>query len=396
MPEKIEISAIICEFDPLHLGHRLLLDKARAAGGAVCCIMSGHFLQRGAPAMLDKWARTRCALLNGADLVIELPLPFACAGAERFAAGGVALAGALGAGRLFFGSEDPDTARLTRLAEALLSEDFPPVLAACNKPGLSFAQRRQQAVATLLGPEEAALLSLPNAILGIEYIKAILLQNLPIRPAAIQRAGAGHGESALAQPGAFLSATQLRDMAVKGDSLSGLVPAETLEILKEERLAGRFPAQLHRLERAVLCRLRTMPPTAFAALPDLSEGLENRLYKASRQACSLDSLYSLVKSKRYSHARVRRLVLAAFLGLKAPIPTTPPYIRPLGMTRLGSQVLKAAQLPVAARPDTFQKLGGLPLTLFQTEARAGDLYALACPEIQPPGRDYWEKLIRLP
>lgn len=394
MPEKNVISAIICEFDPLHLGHRLLLDRARASGGAVCCVMSGHFLQRGAPAMADKWARARCALLSGADLVAELPLPFSCAGAERFAAGGVALAGALGAEKLFFGSEVPDAGKLARIAQTLLSADFPAALASVPGGGLPFAARRQKAAAALLGREDAAALSQPNAILGIEYIKAILSQGLSIQPVPVERAGAGHGEALPAEPGALLSASQLRGMASRGEDLAGLVPAETLEVLERERRAGRFPAELWRLERAVLAHLRGMEPEDFAALPDLSEGLENRLYKASRQAGSLEELYGLVKSKRYSHARVRRLAMAAFLGIRGPLPALPPYIRPLAMNQRGAGVLKGAALPVAVRAAELREMGGEVWKVFRAEAKAGDIWGLACPEVQEAGRDYRERLVK--
>lgn len=193
MSAKIPVSAIICEFDPLHLGHRLLLDAARASGSLVCCVMSGSFTQRAAPAMLDKWTRARLALENGADLVAELPLSWACAGAERFAAGGVALAAALGAEELWFGSETPDAQRLDRLAEALLSPAFTQALHSQPDAGQSFAVRRQQAAASLLG-EEADILAQPNANLAVEYCKAIRRQGASLRPRPIQRQGAGHGQ----------------------------------------------------------------------------------------------------------------------------------------------------------------------------------------------------------
>ena len=136
----------------------------------------------------------------------------------------------------------------------------------------------------------------------------------------------------------------------------------------------------------------------FAALPDISEGLEYRLHKAARQATSLEEFYGLVKSKRYSHARVRRLAMAAFLGLTAGVPTLPPYLRVLGMTSTGGAILKQASptLPLALRPADFQRLGGDALDLFEQEARADDLYALALPKPQACGRDYTEKLIKLP
>lgn len=442
MPEKIAISTLICEFDPLHLGHKEVLTKMRAAGGAVCCILSGNFVQRGAPAMLDKWSRARLALTNGADLVFELPLPWACAGAERFAAGGVSLAGALGAERLYFGAEVPDAARLSALAEALLSPEFPRALAAQADKGDSFALRRQRAAAALLGEAAAKALSLPNCILGVEYIKAIKAQGLSIQPVPIQRVGAGHGaHSHTAAQGAggkslsaemrgelaavdvrgtsftesrvllatrgyadfdgargFLSAGQLREIAAAGGDWDGLVPDSTAQLVKKLRFTQAFPVEVDSLERAILCKLRAMPPEAFATLPDLSEGLENRLYRASRQACELEELYSLVKCKRYTHARVRRLVMHAFLGVGADLPALPPYLRLLGATSLGLRALRQREtaLPLAVRAGDFTKLGPDAQRVFALEAAADDQYALAAPRPWPAGRDYREPLIKLP
>lgn len=398
MSAKIPVSAIICEFDPLHFGHRLLLDAARASGSLVCCVMSGNFTQRAAPALLDKWTRARLALTYGADLVAELPLSWACAGAERFALGGVALAAALGAEELWFGSELPDGELLTRLGEALLSPAFSRALAALPDRGESFAQRRQKALETLVGREDASALSLPNANLGVEYCKAIRRLAAEIVPHPIPRQGAGHGQAV--EPGQdapFLSAGQLREMIRRGESLRGLVPVATDQAVAEARTQGRCPADIRRLERAILCRLRTMKPEDLAALPDVSEGLENRLYRAAREACSLEELYALAKSRRISHARVRRLVLAAFLGLRAPLPELPPYLRLLGLGPRGGQVLGRlpGTLPAVARPRDLDALPPQAQAVFAAEAAADDVYALACPVPQPGGEGFTHKLVKV-
>ncbi len=404
MTEKIPVSAIICEFDPLHFGHKLLLDTAWKAGGAVCCIISGNFVQRGTPSMLDKWSRARLALQNGADLVAELPLSWACAGAERFASGGVALATALGADRLWFGSECPDSQKLSLLAEALLSPAFHQELASQSRPGESFAQRRQRAAAQLLGPDTASLLAFPNANLGVEYIKAIRRQNAPILPCPILRQGAGHGESLpipfqqKAEDIPLLSGSQLRERAIRGHSLAGLVPESTAAEIESAAAQGSFPAKMEYLERAILCVLRSIPKEEFPSLPDISEGLEHRLYKAVQQARSLEELFAQIKSKRYSHARIRRLVLSGFLGIRAPLQELPPYLRILGVTQRGLQVLKqlSSGLPVITRASDLRKLGQKAHAVFQNEVQADNLYVLACPLPQRAGQDFTRPLIRLP
>lgn len=397
MPEKMKISAVICELNPLHLGHRSLLRRAREASDAVVCILSGNFVQRGEPAVLDKWARCRLALENGADLILELPLPWACAGAERFASGAVHLAHALGnVDRLVFGSEEPDVQRLERVADALLSEEFSRLLSQPDSnAGETFARRREAALARILGPEDAALLRSPNCILAVEYEKALRRERSSILPTAVLRTGAGHDEKGHGNE--FRSAGELRELLRTGAEISAFVPESTASLLRELTAAGRCPAEIGRLERAILCKLRAMTAPEFAALPDVSEGLENRLAQAVRRAGTLTELYALTKSKRYSHARIRRLVMSAFLGVTRALPELPPYLRVLGRNDLGERILREASpsLPLAVRPADFQKLGGEALELFQLEARADDLYAMACPIPQPCGRDYTEPLIRL-
>lgn len=393
MPQKNTFSAIICEFDPLHFGHRLLLEKAGEGGAPVVCVMSGAFMQRGTPSMLDKWTRARVALLNGADLVIELPITWACAGAERFASGGIALAAALGRGRLFFGSEVPDVPLLRRAAEVLLSEEFSRALSECP-PDLSFAARRQLAAQKLLGPAAGEVLRQPNANLGVEYIKAIISQGADLTPAAVKREGAGHGQEG--SGGGFMSASGIRKLTLEGGDLTGLAPESTAAALEAARREG-LCAHISCLERPILCKLRSMSLEEFSLLPDLSEGLEHRLYRAAREARTLEELYALIKNKRVSHARVRRLAMYAFLGIKKPLPDTPPYLRVLGGTQRGWRALGelSPALPVVVRSRDVEALSSDAKETFRLEVLAGDLYALSAPTPQPAGRDYTQRPVKL-
>lgn len=400
MPEKTgkkqRIAAVICELNPLHFGHEALFRQAKRHAQGLVCILSGNFVQRGEPAVLDKWARCRLALGAGADLVLELPLPWACARAERFAAGGVHLAAALGnVDFLVFGSELDDGPMLKRIAEMLLSTEFSQGLSALPDRGEPFARRREMVLTDLLGPEVLPFLRSPNAVLGIEYQKALLREKSEIKPLIFPRQGTGHDREG--REGEFFSAGQLRELLRAGKELTGLVPDHTADLLREQEALGLCPLRPELLERSVLCKLRSMRREEFSLLPDLSEGLENRLFEASRRAGSLEELYSLVKSKRYSHARIRRLVLSAFLGITNDLPALPPYLRVLGMKKAGEGILKEASLtlPLAARPAEFQKTGGDALRLFQLEAAADDLCGLAAPTPWPCGRDYTEKVLKL-
>ena len=400
MPEKTRkkqrIAAVICELNPLHYGHEALFRHVKQHAKGLVCILSGNFVQRGEPAVLDKWSRCRLALEAGADLVIELPLPWACAGAERFAAGGVHLAAALGAVELLaFGSEITDGPMLKKIAEALLSPEFSQRLQTLPDTGEPFARRREAVLTDLLGPEVLPFLRSPNAVLGIEYQKALLREKSDMVPLVFPRQGAGHDREG--QQGEFFSASQLRAMLWSEQKMDCLVPDYAVSLLQKQMERGLCPLRPELLERSILCKLRSMTPKEFSALPDLSEGLENRLFEASRRAGSLEEFYSLVKSKRYSHARIRRLTLYAFLGITKDMPALPPYLRVLGMNQTGEGILKAASptLPVAVRPADFQKLGGDALELFQLEAAADDLCGLAAPVPWPCGRDYTEKLLKL-
>lgn len=391
----MKISAIICELNPLHSGHQALFSHAKSRFDGLVCILSGNYVQRGEPAILDKWARTRLALSAGADLVLELPLPWAMAGAERFAAGGVALARSLGAvDTLLFGSEKEDLKALWDLATLLDSPAFPQALEATD-PTLPFAQRRQQAAAQLIGEETASLLERPNCILGVEYVKALRRQGGGMDVEVFPRLGAGHDVPD--RQGVLLSASHARKLLVQGTDLTGRLPEATLAAWQVLLEKGQCPASLGRLERAILCKLRSLTVEEFALLPDISEGLEYRLYKAARQAGGLEEFWDLVKSKRYPLARIRRLTMAAFLGLSGNLPELPCYLRVLGMTPTGQRILKQAQptLPIAIRPGDFQRLGGEALSLFEREAHADDLYGLSLPSPTPCGRDYTERLLKI-
>lgn len=400
MTDNMKIAAVICELNPLHFGHRRLLSLAGREGGVVC-ILSGNFVQRGEPAILDKWARAELALKSGADLVVELPLPWACAGAERFASGAVHLACALGCvDELWFGSETADIPLLTETARFLLSPDFAAALRkAGNGGGQPFAKIREDAVAAALGSRAGGLLQSPNAILAVEYLKALLREHSGIVPVAVKREGADHDETlgADSKQDVFRSAGEIRAWIRGGSGWEPHLPEASAAVLRRECKAGRCPADFSRLETAVLCKLRAMQPDEFRRLPDLSEGLENRLALAVRESTSLSGLYEAVKSKRYSHARVRRLVLGAFLGLSADLPGLSPYLRILGMNRKGEQILRSCSpsLPLAVRPADFERLGGEALRLFRLEARADDLYALSVPIPYACGADYTRKFLKL-
>ncbi len=396
MSKRTNFCGIICEFNPLHFGHQAILTAARQIGPVVC-VMSGNFVQRGEPALLDKWSRTRLALQSGADLVLELPLPWACAGAEAFAFGAVKTLSALGlSGSLLFGSECGDAPLLMQVAETLLSPAFASRLSSAMKTEKkSFAAVREEVMRCSFNPAFAAVLRQPNNILGTEYCKAVLKTNAPLTPCSLARVGAGHDKQAAA--GQFMSASEIRQKILSNEPLTGCVPQSTLSLLHQLFDAKTAPHSITLLERSILSRLRSMTAEEFAALPEIGEGLEFKLFQSVKKAVSLEELYRLVKSKRYSHARIRRIIMRAYLGITADLPQEPAYLRVLGMNASGAALLKNAvpTLPLAVRSSDFQAIGGDALRLFAAEAHADDLYALSSPQITPCGADYTTPLIKL-
>lgn len=397
MDAKNRISGVICEFNPLHNGHAALLRHIREEmGGSAVCVMSGNFVQRGEAAVLDKWSRARFALQNGADLVVELPLPWALSGAEKFAFGGVFLLDALGcAETLVFGSECGDAAPLRRIAEYLLSPQFPQDVRPHLLTGMSFAAARGKAIEAALSTELAAVNEQPNNILGVEYCKALLRLSSKITPHAIPRAAVAH--DAQETSGRFASASLVRRLSAAGEDITAFVPESVDARIRALRAAGQYPADIRRLERAVLALLSIASPERLRAVPDVSEGIENRIRSAAGSAESLAVLYDAVKTKRYSHARIRRIALGAFLGLTKDLPDAPPYIRVLGMTDRGVEILRCAApaLPYVMRPADVKKLSRDAQRVFELEVRADDLYSLCTERRRPAGLDYTEKLIRL-
>ncbi len=385
------IVGIVCEFDPLHNGHARLLAHARTLGAdVVICAMSGNFTQRGDFAALSKTARAEMAVRCGADLVLELPAPWAMATAETFARGGVQALALAGADALLFGSECGDLPTLQRLAFCLDSPAFAEALAAVPDTGAAFAARRQSAAASLLDDDTAALLQRPNNTLAVEYLRALRCQAAPMTPLTLRRAGAAHDG---APDGDTASASYLRELLRqgRGEAACAYMPPAAADILRRELTVGRV-ADGTLCERAILARLRTMTEEDWCACDPGNEGLYRRLYQAERTACTLDGLLSAAKTKRYPLARLRRMVLGAYLQLP-PAPAEMPYLRVLAANAAGRAHLRRLRdtgAPVLTKPADVPALGPAAESLFALESRCTDLYVLARPDLSQaaPAQDY--------
>ncbi len=414
----MKTACIIAEYHPFHNAHARMAAQLHGMGyEAVIAVMSGNFVQRGTPALLPKQVRAAAALACGVDLAVELPCRAAAATAQRFAAAGVAAAAALGADVLAFGAEDADPARLAAVVDALEAPAYPALLKAGLDEGLPFFAARANA-AEQLCPGAAALLAKPNNILAVEYMAALAAMQkqraaagdtapLP-RPLPLPRTGAAYdgepdslqntADSAAQRPDAGIaSAGWLRERPM--EEWAPYVPAAALELYQKAAAEGRI-LDSGRWQTAALALLRSRTAADLAALPDAAEGLDALLGRAIRECTSLEELYARVKSKRYAHARIRRLVLAAALGWRAgPAEAAAelPYLRVLGATAAGRQVLSAAAksggLPVSSSLAALERLGGAAAEAARRESAAGDLYALALQAPEACGTEYRLKFI---
>ena len=394
----MRICGIIAEYNPFHRGHGLHIHKTRQLLGpdtAIVCCMSGSYVQRGGPALAEKHLRARWAVENGADLVLELPSPYALSSAEGFARGALSLLDALGCVTdLSFGSECGDTAALDRLAATLVEHDTVAATLLELRTGIPYAAARERALYQQV-QEQAGLLRQPNDLLGVEYCKAIRWLGSPIVPHAILREGPGHDAPSPAQ--GLCSASWLRQRLQEGDwaACAPYLPPSVCRSLEELRCQGRGPLLEQNGQRAVLARLWTLSPEELARLPGAAEGLENRLWEAIRQGSTIEEICRMAKTKRYAFSRLRRMVWCAFLDLTAQEAAAPPaYLRVLAFSDRGRAVLslarKQARLPLVTKPAHGRQLPPAARQAFEKEALRTRLSHLFAPDpgAYAPGEEW--------
>lgn len=381
------VVGIIAEYHPFHRGHAWQIRSVRERLGeetAVVVAMSGNYVQRGDFAVFQKHARAEMALVGGADLVLEIPTPWASATAERFAQGGVAILAATGVvTHLAFGCESGEETPLALAAAGLEDPRYSENLRGHLSQGKTFASARQAALADLIG-DAANVLAKPNNALAVEYLRALSVQGKNITPVALPRIGSDHDSDEL---GHFPSASAIRGVLLSGGDWRSLVGEETAAIIQRELDAGRAPVTMKCCERAVLARLRSMGREEFAAYDGGKEGLYRRFYEAVHSTVTIDMLLERVKTKRYPMARLRRMLLHSYLGIpEAGQGELPPYLRVLGANDRGRELLrqmrKCAALPLITKPADARKLDETTRMLFEREAACTDLYTLAMPDLK--------------
>jgi len=381
---------IICEYDPFHRGHahQFALIREQHPDVLIVCLMSGCFTQRGMPALFSPAFRAKAALAAGATMVLELPCGTAVRDAENFALGGVSIFNQLGfIQQLSFGAETPDLSLLLQAAHMLEhpSDVFQDVLKRSLAEGNPFAAAQANAVAAALQRKETAdIVSSPNNILAICYLRALERLHSSIQPLPVQRSGSYHNASLSARE--YPSAS-----AVRKAFLAGQISAAEAACGYPLGNTGVHPPDA--LDSVLLNTIRSLPAEVIRQLPDCSEGLENRLKQTAAQATGRTELLSLLKTRRYTHTRLNRLLAHVMLGMRADLIKSnplPAYVRLLGFRKENEAdlaLLNQASIPVIARASD----GDTANPLYQLDERAYDLWALGAK--LPAGLMYRQQIV---
>ena len=373
---------IIAEYNPFHNGHKFHIEEAKRLSGAdaAVIVMSGNYVQRGDCAIFDKFTRAKSAIAGGGDLVIELPTVCATTTAETFAKTSVYLINALGCvDFLAFGAEAEGISEISVVAKFLAKKNdkFDEIVRKKLSDGITYASARELAVGELLGSKYAKVLREPNNILGVEYLKALTLLDSTIEPILIKRNSVGHNDM-VAQDD-FASASLIRKM-IRADGLESvehLVPRECMEIYREAKTHI-----LQKVEAAILAGLLKSWPEEIMNIVDVSEGLENRIFAAAKECCTLNELLDSVKTKRYTHARLRRILLHSYLRIEREELTLPKYLRILDFSECGRALLnsikKTTMLPLVKNFGQLKKMEkiGQAIRMWERELVFDRLYKL--------------------
>ena len=412
----MNICGIVAEYNPFHNGHVYHIEETKKITecDGIIAIMSGNFIQRGVPALFDKWTRTKMALKNGVDLVIELPSYYATSSAEYFAQGSVALLDGLGVVKnISFGSNTTDIDALKRIANVLYlePENYKKLLQSELKRGVSYPIARSNALKNFLKKEYDAkyiadILLDSNNILGIEYLKALLYSNSQIKPVVVERKGSTYNSTAVIDN--ICSATAIRELLEKNDlkTVGEVVPKDTFEVINTAILDGMSPMFLKNYEKEILYVLRRCTTEELANIADVTEGIENLLKKATNEGMELENIIDILKTKRYTRTRIHRILLHTLLNVtKSDVENykyNPQYIRVLGFNKTGEKILSQihnnSNLPVVTSVSKFLKNANpTSKKMLEKDIMATNIYTLGyqIPKYRSMNLDYTKQMINI-
>ena len=359
----MKIGALIAEFNPLHAGHKLLIDTIKRENDAVIAVMSGNFVQRGECAIFEKYDRAKAAVINGVDLAIELPVHYCLSSAEGFAKGGVEILEKCGVvNSLYFGSECGDIDALTKCAEVLNdeNEEFSSLLNEKLSEGMSFPKARQLTAEAII--KEASILSEPNNILAVEYIRAIKKLGSKITPSTIRRMGDGYNDTDIEST--IPSASAIRARLKGGEDAKGYM------LYNYES----SPVFMRDFDIITASRLKAIEKEELMLIPDCNEEIASRLKEASFKN-TFEEIVAEAACRRYTQSRIRRILCNMIIGNNFKEYISPTYIRPLAFNKKGSELLRLlkekSSLPIASRGALLKDN-----PIFKLECKATDIYNL--------------------
>ena len=400
------VLGIIAEYNPFHNGHLYHLDASKKVTGCdyTVAIISGNFTQRGSTSVVDKWSKTKMALQNGVDLVIELPVLYSISSSENFADGAIKILNSLGIiDYLSFGSETPDITILNSIADILCNEpkDYKKLLTTELDKGLSFPKARENALLNYIKnantfendkpnfEKHKKALSSPNNILGIEYLKALKKYNSSIKTVCISRFATDYNSSDFS--GSIASATAIRELIKNKDfnSIKTVIPENSYPVLMDCINSGHIVPDLNCFEKEIIYTLRKMNIEEISNLPDVSEGLEFSIKKAANSCNTINEFLDIVKSKRYTVTRLQRILLYALLNIskedmQLSKQIEKPYVRILGFNDNGKKLVseiatKHPELKIITSVKKFIDTNSNKdlQVLFDKDVLATDVYSLA-------------------
>ena len=376
----MKTTAIICEMNPLHLGHAYILREIRKTADCVIAVMSGNFVQRAECAVLDKYARAEALIRAGADLVVELPFPFCSAGAEAFAAAGTRIAHALGADTLAFGVSEDRGNLYERIADVLASSGFYQDFLTETKarPEYGIAQIREKCLQKYFTEDISDVLHSPNDILAIEYVKSIRTAGYPLQIQPIRRLSNRDDPR-------FAGATSIREKLSLGEDVSSHMPDESFAIFERENGEGRLadPIRLWNIMFMHLRRRGDADPFAEG-----NGGVLERLIGCADQASGGEEMFSLAATKKYTNARLRRAALFDLLCVtETDVKKTPAYTVLLAANKVGCAHLSANKktmpIPILTKPSDERNLGEEARRMYAKAKEADRLYTMCQKKVLP-------------
>lgn len=394
---------IIAEYNPFHNGHLYQIQKAKELTGAdaVIAVMSGNFTQRGETSLINKFEKTKIALQNEVDIVIELPTIYSISSAENFALGGIKILNEIGnIDYLVFGIEEDNLQELQAIADVLVNEndEFKRTIKEELDKGNSYPKAREIALKKVLSSENVGnIMQKPNNILAIEYLKALKITNSRIKPFAIKRKNSMHHDKNINEN--YASGTYIRKLFIENnfDEISKVVPKYTYEKLLELKSHGTYVTSINDFSDIVIYKIRMMTKEEISQIADVNEGLENSIKLASTTCKTIDEIIDKVSTKRYTKTRISRILTYILLDItKSDMEQSKnndPYIRVLGINKQCEEILSTINdSKLITSLKKFEENNG-ENELLNIDKKATEIYTIKYPKSVDANLDYTSKFI---